>query len=106
MKRLGRENGLLPHQLACFEAPREKEELYDTVTDPFELNNVAADPRFASVVLAMRAALKGWETTHNDAPPALRTADEFDRVTGLPTPARVRPRRTKSQMVQLKLTAP
>lgn len=106
MKRLGREKKLLPHQLACFVAPRDKEELYDTEEDPFELNNVAADPRYASVVLAMRSALKGWETVHEDSPPALRTADEFDRVTGLPTPARVRPRRTKAQMVEMKLTAP
>lgn len=106
MKRLGREERLLPHQLGCFVSPRAKEELYDVETDPFELENVAADPRYASVVLAMRAALKNWETAHGDSPPALRTADEFDRVTGIPTDARVRPRRTKAEMVELKLTAP
>ncbi len=106
MKRLAREEKLLPHQLTCFVTPRDKEELYDTVADPFELNNVAADTRYASVVLAMRAALKGWETANGDAPPALRTADEFDRVSGLPNAARVRPRRTKAQMVELNLTAP
>lgn len=106
MKRLGRANQLLPHQLSCFIQPREKEELYDTEVDPHELNNVASDPRYASVVLAMRAALKSWETTHNDSPPKLRTADEFNRVTGLPTKYRVRPRRPKAEMVEKKLTAP
>lgn len=105
MKRLGREKELLPHQLACFVAPRDKEELYDCQADPFELNNVASDPRYASVVLAMRAALKSWETTNEDAPPALRTADEFDRVTGEPTSDRISPRRSKAEMVERKLTA-
>ncbi len=106
MQRLGQAGELLPHQNACFLVPRRKEELYDTIADPFELNNVAADPRYASVVLAMRAALKHWETVHDDAPPVLRTADEFDRVTGLPTKYRVRPRKSKAEMVAKKLTAP
>ncbi len=106
MLRLRASGDLLPHQLTCFQAPRPKEELYDTERDPYELNNVAADPRFASVVLAMRAALKDWEERNEDAPPALRTADEFDRVTGIPTDARVRPRRTKAEMVEMELTAP
>lgn len=105
MKRLGREDKLLPHQLSCFVAPRDKEELYDCEADPYELNNVAADSRYASVVLAMRAALKSWEVTNEDSPPKLRTADEFDRVSGEPNSARVTPRRSKADMVERKLTA-
>ena len=106
MLRLQKEKKLLPHQRACFTAPRSKEELYDTELDPFELKNVASDPRYASVVLAMRAALKDWEDRNDDEVPKLRTADEFDRVTGLPTKFRVRPRRSKAEMVKMNLTAP
>ena len=106
MKRLGRESRLLPHQLTCFMTPRDKEELYDTETDPFELRNLAGEERFSSILEAMRSALKSWELTHDDSPPELRTADEFDRITGLPTKARVRPRRSKADMVKANLTAP
>ncbi len=102
-----RESGeLLPHQLTCFNAPRPAEELYDTKLDPFELNNLAADERFSSLLSSMRAALADWEKLTEDSAPELRTADEFDRVTGVPTPARVRPRRTKAEMVEDGLVAP
>jgi hypothetical protein len=54
----------------------------------------------------MRAALKDWEEKTKDTVPELRTADEFDRVTGLPTDARVRPRLSKEEMVEKGLVAP
>jgi arylsulfatase A-like enzyme len=97
---------LLPHQMGCFTMPRPREELYDTVADPFELNNLAADERYESVLKAMRGALSEWELRSGDRAPDLRTADEFDRVTGKPTAARVRPRWTKKRMVEAGLVAP
>ena len=54
----------------------------------------------------MRTALADWEKRTEDIVPKLRTADEFDRVTGLPTPARVRPRLSKAEMVKKGLVAP
>ncbi|MEM9282723.1 MAG: sulfatase [Verrucomicrobiota bacterium] len=102
-----RDNGELnDDQMGCFTAPRPPEELYDTKLDPHELNNLVDDERYATLLRAMRAALKDWEARTGDSAPELRTADEFDRVTGLPTPARVRPRLSKAEMVEKGLVAP
>ena len=54
----------------------------------------------------MRSALENWEKRTKDYVPELRTADEFDRVTGVPTDARVRPRLSKKEMVAKGLVAP
>ena len=86
--------------------PRSKEELYDTVADPFELHNLSGDERYDPVLKAMREALFEWEERSGDSPPDLRTADEFDRIEGTPTAARVRPRWSKKRMVEAGLTAP
>ncbi|NNE93752.1 MAG: sulfatase [Verrucomicrobiales bacterium] len=105
LKKWRDEGKLLPHQMGCFIQPRPKEELYDTVADPYELNNLAADERYEPVLNAMREALGEWEKRTGDFPPDLRTADEFDRVTGVPTAARVRPRWSKERMVKAGLAA-
>ncbi len=97
---------LLPHQTTCFTKPRPKEELYDTVADPYELNNLASDSRYDHVLRAMRDALFEWEERTGDSVPDLRTADEFDRTAGTPTAARVRPRWSKARMVEAGLAAP
>lgn len=104
--RLREKGGLSPDQLICFAAPRPAEEVYDLKLDPFELKNLAADERYSPLLHAMREALADWEKKTKDAAPELRTADEFDRLTGLPTPARVRPRLPKSAMVEKGLAAP
>lgn len=106
LARLREKGELTPAQEACFMAPRPEEELYDTKLDPHELNNLVADERNAPLLRAMRAALIDWEKRTKDYVPELRTADEFDRVSGLPTPARVRPRLSKAQMVEKGLVAP
>ena len=97
---------LTEDQMGCFVTPRPDEELYDTKLDPYELNNLAGDERYDALLRAMRAALTDWEARTGDSAPSLRTADEFDRVTGLPTPARVRPRLSKQEMVEKGLVAP
>ena len=40
-----------------FWQPRPAEELYDTKTDPWEVNNLASDPSYSKVLLSMRTAL-------------------------------------------------
>ncbi|MDG1938921.1 MAG: sulfatase-like hydrolase/transferase [Pseudomonadales bacterium] len=40
-----------------FWQPRPAEELYDTKTDPWEVNNLASDPTYSKVLLSMRTAL-------------------------------------------------
>jgi len=91
---------------ACFQAPRPSEELYDTWADPHEVRNLVLIPEFSEQLAEMRQALRDWETQTGDAPPELRTADEFDRVTGKPTAARRRPRWSKKKMVTAGLVAP
>ena len=103
---LDKDNKLLPIQRTCLIAPRPKEELYDTKTDPHELNNLVANNQHRNLLETMRGALKDWEKRTSDYVPELRTADEFDRVTGVPTEARVRPRLSKKEMVEKGLVAP
>lgn len=41
-------------------------ELYDLEKDPYEMNNIIADPEYAHVANRMREALKKWMDEHND----------------------------------------
>ncbi len=88
-----------------FVVPRPAEELYDLRLDPHELKNLAADERYAPLLRAMRAALADWEAKTDDVKPERRTPDEFDRLTGLPTPERVRPRPSKREMAEAAMVA-
>ncbi len=49
--------------------PNGSDELYDLVSDPWELTNVAADPSNASVISEMRALLLRWSTDTEDYDP-------------------------------------
>ena len=104
--RLHEKGKLTPAQSICFSAPRPAEELYDLKLDPHEIKNLAADERYSPLLDAMRSALADWESRTKDAAPELRTADEFDRLTGMPTSARIRPRLPKKEMVEQGLAAP
>ena len=86
--------------------PRPREELYNCSADPHELKNLADSPSHAKTLALMRDKLQKWERDTGDLVPELRTADEFDRQYGKPTPARVRPRWSKKKMVEAGLTAP
>jgi N-sulfoglucosamine sulfohydrolase len=55
------EAGKLTGPAALFFAPvKPEEELYDTLADPDEVNNLATDPKYQKVLLKMRAALDRW----------------------------------------------
>ena len=97
---------LTPAQSVYFVKPRPAEELFDCQADPHELANLISNPAHATVLQELRGALDEWAKETGDYVPNLRTADEFDRLTGLPTPARVRPRLSKKQMVKKGLAAP
>jgi hypothetical protein len=63
MKELWRcyaEGKLQGPQLLLFQSKRPVEELYDTVKDPWEINNLADNPRYAKVLSRMRNALDEW----------------------------------------------
>jgi len=99
--------GKLPAaQSVYFVNPRPAEELYDCKNDPHELTNLIGKPEHDGVLKKLRSALDTWVKETGDYVPELRTADEFDRLTGLPTPARVRPRLPKAEMVAKGLAAP
>ncbi len=98
MLALRAEGKLTAAQQNIFVAPRPAEELYDCQTDPFETVNLAADPDHASALRKMRRALDRWQKETRDVIPTKRTPDEFDRNTGLATPARIRPRPSKAMM--------
>jgi arylsulfatase A-like enzyme len=53
------EGRMTPQQAAWFE-PRPAEELYDTLADPDEVQNLAAEPAYAGVLARMRIALDAW----------------------------------------------
>ena len=53
--------GMLPQAAEYFFSPiKPTEELYDTVTDPHEVNNLAADPAYGDILQRMRAAHRNW----------------------------------------------
>jgi N-sulfoglucosamine sulfohydrolase len=91
---------LPPHQMGFFTEPRPAEELYDCQADRYELTNLVDDPAYAGILRDMREQLAAWRERTGDTLPRKRTLDEFDRLTGIATDARVRPRRSKAQMIK------
>lgn len=91
-------NQLNTAKMACFRQPRPAEELFDTEADPFELNNLAQNPEFATVLEQMQEKMDEIRTKTNDQLPERRTADEFDRVAGTPLPNRKMPRPSKKEL--------
>ncbi len=82
MLRLQSAGMLSPLQRTCFTVPRPKEELYDLLADPHELNNVAADSQYSDTLRQMRRVLHEWKRETGDRVPATRRPDEFHRETG------------------------
>jgi N-sulfoglucosamine sulfohydrolase len=85
---------LTPAQQRLFESPRARLELYDIQRDPWELRNVAADPRYAKEVRALAGVLQEWIESSDDFPAAFRVRDDnTDRITGIPFTAKIPPLR-------------
>jgi arylsulfatase A-like enzyme len=99
MRRLRQAGRLTGAQLACFQAPRPRYELYDLDQDPGERSSLVGAPDCQAVFDELVKALQDWSVTTDDYVPSIRTPDEFDRATGAPDHSvRVRPRRSKKQM--------
>ncbi|WP_440877107.1 sulfatase family protein [Thalassotalea sp. PLHSN55] len=60
-------------QAQWFRPSKPQEELFDTVEDPHELNNLAADPTHSATLTELRAALDAWLNQIEDRP---KTAEE------------------------------
>ena len=59
-------NLLTPAQRLFFRPEKPAEELYDTLADPHEINNLAADPKHADTLKRMRRALADWQKETKD----------------------------------------
>ncbi len=100
MLKLHEAGKLESHQQQCLALPRPKEELYDLVKDPHEINNLANNPAYQTVLQKHRQVMQTWRQATQDRIPSVRTPDEFDRRTGGVTPARIRPRPSKAEMMK------
>ena len=79
-------------QRRLFEAPRARLELYDLVADPWELRNLADDPRYAGDVRDLAGVLQKWMEDSEDFPAVYRVRDDnTDRVTGVPFTTKIPP---------------
>ncbi len=83
------QNPLMPHllklrdegklnadQMQWFRSTKPDEELFDTQTDPFELNNLATDPQYATKLKELRTAHEKWLKDYTD----LGTMPEMEMV--------------------------
>jgi hypothetical protein len=59
-RRLNTEGKLTGAQTLFFRHPKPSEELYDLVSDPYEVNNLADSPDHQQILSRMRAALEMW----------------------------------------------
>ena len=82
MQELHKQDKLAPHQLDCFTVPVPEHKLFDLQQDPYSLNNLADNPKYASILTEMKAALADWQKRTNDFPAKNLTPDGFDRTTG------------------------
>ena len=57
---------LTPEQRQFLASSKPEEELYDILADPFEINNLAADPAYADDLARLRQALERWHQTYPD----------------------------------------
>jgi len=70
----GLDEGTLTSVQAANFSPRGKEELYDVVNDPWEVNNLAGDPAFGETLTRLRHASDEWTARIGD----LGAMDEAD----------------------------
>jgi len=67
IRKLYEENKLTPLQASYHDASKRKgEELYDLAKDPNQLNNLAANPEYATILKKHRAQLQDWEKATDD----------------------------------------
>ncbi len=64
--RLNAAGALPPGQSYWLDHAKPAEEFYDTEADPYEINNLAADPAYAEEMIRFREALDEWQSTYGD----------------------------------------
>lgn len=66
LRRLNAEGRLDPIQALFFRPTKPREELFDTVNDPHEVNDLAGSPEYADVLERMRAVHERWREETGD----------------------------------------
>lgn len=79
-KRLYKEGKLTPAQSVLMAPTRPAEELFDIKLDPHEINNLAKDPKYASVLKDMRNTLDTWIVESGDMGQVEETKTEIAAV--------------------------
>ncbi len=102
MKKLRDEGTLTEVQQVVFQTPRPEEELYDIVSDPHEMNNLADNPDYHDQLDALRSMMETIRSATQDSLPPIRTPDEYDRETGEKLSNQQMPRPPKREMYSLK----
>ena len=69
---------LNPTQLLVFSDVRPPEELYDVHQDPYEINNLAANPAYATKLAKMRGQLDDWMKATDDKGQQVETESMYD----------------------------
>lgn len=69
-------------QADVFLSPRPKVALYDTQSDPEQLNNLAGNPKHAKEQQHLHSVLMQWMVETGDSVPEKLSPDTFDRETG------------------------
>jgi N-sulfoglucosamine sulfohydrolase len=64
--KLKEEGKLNAAQMLWFRPTKPEEELFDTQTDPFELNNLAANPKYADKLKELKTAHEDWLKQYKD----------------------------------------
>jgi N-sulfoglucosamine sulfohydrolase len=73
---------LTPAQQDVFLMPRPEVEFYELAADPFQLTNLAGQPKFKNRQEQMHALLERWMDETRDSVPERISADRFDKETG------------------------
>ncbi len=76
-------NGECNETQSIFWNTKPVEELYDTENDPWEINNLAADPAYSDVLERMRAANRNWVSRIKDTG-FIPEADRIERAREMP----------------------
>lgn len=67
LRRVLAEGNLTPAQQSMWAPTRSSEELYDTEADPYQVNNLADNPEYATILTGMRAAQQQWAIETHDS---------------------------------------
>lgn len=78
MRRLHKENRLNAVQSLIMAETRPEEELYDLQADPYELNNLAENPKYRKTLEEMRASLDHWIRETGDKGIKPESAEMYD----------------------------